>query len=195
MDSKLQELTEKLRVEGVEKGKSEASEIINKAKAEADEIRNNAKAEAQKIVEEAQTEAAEIDRKTKSELKLFAGQAVNALKSEITDMVCNTIVNESVANATADPKFMQGIMAKLAEAWVDGNAVIETSDAKALEEYFVANAKALLDKGLVIKEVKGLKTNFTIAPENGGYKINCGDEEFKAYFKEFIRAKLLDLLF
>jgi V/A-type H+-transporting ATPase subunit E len=53
----------------------------------------------------------------------------------------------------------------------------------------------LLDKGVKIVEVKNIKTDFSIVPEKGGYKLNFGEKEFVAYFKEFLRPQLIDILF
>lgn len=196
MNTKLQELTDKLRTEGVEKGKNEAADIIAKAKADAENIIANANKTAATIIEQANEEAKDIDKKTKSELRLFANQSVSALKTEVTNIISDKIVRDSVSNVVSDTQFMHSIIAKIAESWSrEGGANIDTNDANALESYFIANAKALLDNGITINEIKGKKTQFTITPKNGGYKINCGEEEFIAYFKEFIRAKLLDMLF
>jgi V/A-type H+-transporting ATPase subunit E len=91
---------------------------------------------------------------------------------------------------------MQGLIAKMAEAMAkDGNVRVETKDAESLRKYFAANAKALLDKGVTIEEVKGLKTNFQIVNEKGGYKLAFGDAEFEAFFKSFLRPQLIELLF
>ena len=72
---------------------------------------------------------------------------------------------------------------------------ISTKDAEELKKYFAANAKALLDKGVKIEEVKDIKTDFAIAPEKGGYKLTFGDKEFVEYFKNFLRDQLIELLF
>ena len=71
----------------------------------------------------------------------------------------------------------------------------DTIIAEALKAYFAANAKGLLEKGVKINEVKGIKTDFAIVPEKGGYKLNFGEKEFVEYFKEFLRPQLIDLLF
>ena len=196
MNTKLQELTEKIYAEGVEKGKSQAAEIVAEAQAKADKIIAEARTEAEKIVADAETKAAELDKNTRSELRLFAQQAVNALKTEVTDLVTDRLANESIKAANPDGKFMQQMILKMCEKWAaEGRVVIETKDAKALTDYFNANAKALLAKGVEIKETKGIKTDFTIAPEKGGYKISFGDAEFVEYFKEFLRPQLVEMLF
>lgn len=193
---KLEEITSKIYAEGVEKGNQEAQAIIAKAQEEAKAIVEKAKLEALDQLQKAEQKAKELDEHTRSELKMFAEQSVNALKTQITDLVNGHVVDANIKAATADAKFMQGIIVKLAEAMAkDGNVVIDAKDAKALKEYFAANAKGLLDKGVTINEVKGIKTDFQLKPEKGGYKLAFGEAEFVAYFKEFLRPQLIELLF
>ena len=196
MNNKLQELTEKIYLEGVEKGKVEAAQLIADAEHEAKAIIAKAQAEADKIKAEAAKNASELDKNTKSELKLFAEQSVNAIKTEITNLLSDKIASDAVKAATSDKAFMQKTITALVEQWAkEGKVTIEAKDAKALTDYFMANAKELLNKGVSINEVKGLKTDFAIAPAQGGYKITFGNDEFIAYFKEFLRPKLVELLF
>jgi len=196
MNTKLQELTDKIYLEGVEKGNEEAKAIVEQAKAQADEMKAKAQAEAEKVLSDAKAKAAELAKNTQSELKLFAQQSVNALKTEITDLICGSIVTASVKAATADKSFMQKTILGLVQEWGKNQSItIETSDAKALTDYFVANAKELLNKGVKITEANGVKADFAIIPEKEGYKITFGDAEFIAYFKEFLRPKLVEMLF
>ena len=196
MTTTLQELTDKLLQEGVEKGKQQADSIVAHANHEAEEIVENAKKQAAEIISKAQKQAQDLDKNTRSELRLFAEQSVNALKTEVTNLLTDKIASDSVRAATADSAFMQKIIAELVEQLAQkGQVVVETADAEALKKYFAANAKSLLDKSVEIHQVKGVKTRFTIAPKEGGYKLTFGDEEFIAYFKEFLRPQLIELLF
>jgi len=91
---------------------------------------------------------------------------------------------------------MQKTILGLVQEWgKNQNITIEAKDAKSLTDYFAANAKDLLNKGVKITEANGVKADFTIIPEKAGYKITFGDEEFIAYFKEFLRPKLVEMLF
>jgi V/A-type H+-transporting ATPase subunit E len=192
----LSELTDKIYAEGVEKGNAEAQAIVEKANAQASSIVAEAEKKAAALVAEAQNKAAEMDKKTRAELKLYAEQSVNAVKTEIVNLLADKITSDSVKAATADAKFMQGLIAKLAEQMAkNGEVLIEAKDAEALKKYFAANAKGLLDKGVKISEVKGIKTDFTIQPAKGGYKLAFGDAEFIAYFKEMLRPQLVEELF
>jgi len=196
MNTKLQELTDKIYLEGVEKGNNEAKVIIENAEKKATEIIAKAQVEAEKLIADAQAKSDEIKKNTQSELKLFAQQSLNALKTEITNLLCEKIASDSVKAATADKTFMQKTILILAQEWAKNQSIsIEAKDAKALTEYFTANAKDLLNKGVKITEANGIKSDFSITPEKDGYKITFGDDELVAYFKEFLRPKLVEMLF
>ncbi|MBQ3913793.1 MAG: hypothetical protein II692_00260 [Paludibacteraceae bacterium] len=192
----LQELTDKIYAEGVEKGKAEAAALVAKAQEEAAAIVAAAEKEAAAKIAAAEAKAAELDKNTRAELKLYAEQSVNAIKTEVTNLITNKIVSDSVKAATADKAFMQKLIANLAaELAKGGDVIIEAKDAEELKKYVAANAKGLLDKGVKIAEVKGLKTDFAIVPEKGGYKLTFGDNEFVEYFKEYLRPQIQELLF
>ena len=192
----LSELTNKIYAEGVEKGNAEAAQIVAKAQQEAAQIVAKAEKEAAEKLAAAEAKLAELDKNARAELKLFAEQSVSALKTEVTNLLTEQVASDSVKAATADGKFMQGVIAKLAEQMAkDGNVTIETADAEALKKYFAANTKGLLEKGVKISEVKGIKTDFAIVAEKGGYKLAFGEKEFVEYFKEFLHPQLVELLF
>ena len=80
MDTKIQELTDKIYKEGVEKGNEEASRIIAEAVEKQNSILNNAQAEAQQIIAAAEKQASELKKNTEAELKLFATHFLEFLK-------------------------------------------------------------------------------------------------------------------
>lgn len=196
MENKIQELTDRIYREGVEKGNEEARKLVLEAQTEAKKIVDEAHKEAEQILANARKSADELSENTKSELKLFAGQAVNALKSEITSVVSGSIVDTDVKAFAANKDYLNAFIVALAEKWsVDEPIVISTADAEGLKKYFASKAKALLDKGVRIGQVNGIKTLFTVSPASGAYKVNFGEEEFMNYFKEFLRPQLVEMLF
>lgn len=197
MENKIQELTDKLFQEGVEKGNIEAQKIVDKAKTEADGIIQDAKNEAATILVEAQKKSNELLENVKSELKLYASQSLNALKSEITNIITDNVVKESVKDLVSDKEFLNNFILKIASKWCENEPiVISTDDAQQLTTYFSKKTKDLLDSGKVkIEQVNGIKTLFSISPKDGSYRIDFGEEEFDNYFKEFLRPQLVKLLF
>ncbi len=193
---KIQELTEKIFREGVEKGQQEAERIVAEARVQAEKIVAEAREQAQNIESAAKKKAAELDTNTKNELKLYTGQALNALKSEVANVLTDKVVGDDVARLAEDKEFLGKFAVALAEKWTgDGPAVISTADAEGLKAYFMKHAKALLDKGVKIEKVNGVDTLFTIQPEDGSYKVQFGKEEFESYFKAFLRPQLVEMLF
>ena len=196
MENKIQELTDKIYREGVEKGNEEAQKLIQKAQEEAASIIASAKNEAESILAAAKKSADELSENTKSELKLYTGQAVNALKSEVTNLLTDKIVNTDVKAFTENKDFLNKFIVSLAQKWsATEPLVISTNDAEGLKAFFTAQAKDLLEKGVKIEQVNGLKTLFSVSPADGSYKVNFGEEEFINYLKDFLRPQIVDLLF
>ena len=196
MESKIQELTDKLFREGVEKGNEEAQRIVEKANGEAAGIVKNAQKEAEEIVAAAEKKAAELLNNTKKELGLYAGQTVNALKSEVANCLTDNVVSDAVKGLVDDKDFLCKFAVALAEKWAaDETVVISSAEAETLKSYFASKAKGLLDKGVKIEQVNGQKALFTIAPADGSYKVNFGTEEFEKFFKSFLRPQLVEMLF
>jgi len=196
MESKIQELTEKLYLEGVEKGEKEAERLIGEAQIRRKALIEEAQEEAKEIVNKAQKQAAELKKNTESELKIYAAQALAALKSEVANQLTDRIVLAGMKPAFEQPDFMQQTILKLVSEWLKNEKVtISTENAATLKAYFEAHAKEILNQGLTIEQVNGKKHSFTIAPANGAYKINFGEEEFIEYFKEFLRPHLINMLF
>lgn len=196
MENKIQELADKIYHDGVEKGNIEADKIVRQAQEEASSIIENAHKVADSIVNAARKEADKLSENAKSDLHLYAEQAVNALKSEVATLLTDKIVRLDVKKLFSDENFLHSLILAMAKNWLENEpVVISTQDAEKLNAYFLSEAKDLLDKGLKIEQVNGLKTSFSIAPADGSYKINFGEEEFVDYLKSFLRPRLLEVLF
>jgi len=193
---KIQEITSKLYSEGVEKGKKEAEMIIAEAKATRDQIVAEAKKEAEQILASARKETEEWKRNTESELKLFASQALEALKSEITNLVTGKLSETNVKIAVEDKRFMQQLITELVQNWSKNETLtIGVERSEELKQYIAGKAKELLEKGVKIESVNGLKTGFILSPEDGTYRVKFGEEEFIEYFRQFLRPQIQRLLF
>ena len=196
MENRLQSLTEKLLNEGVEKGKKEAAEIVESANNEKSKIINDAKAEATAILQKAQKEAAELKKSAEAEIKLTGNQVVDALKQEVVKLVSEKLVVENVKVAVTDKKFLQELIIDLAKEWKEGNPVIEIpAKEKEIYEYLSKNLKSLFNTTITIKEVNGIKAGLIIKPEDESYKLSFTEDEFVNFFKEFLRPKIVELLY
>lgn len=193
---KIQELTSKLYEEGVKKGNAEAEKIIADAEKKEKQILDDAHSKAQEIINTAKKKSTEVNNNAESELKLYASQALEGLKTEVTNIITEKLATSSVKAVIEDKVFMQKLITNLMQNWTEKQTMVVSVENKdELENYILANAKSLLDNKLKIESVNGIKTGFEIAPEDGTYKVKFGEEEFIEYFKEFLRPQIQKLLF
>lgn len=193
---KIQELTSKLYEEGVKKGNAEAEKIVAEAEKKEKQILDDANQKAQQIIDAAKKKSKETKDNTESELKLYASQALEGLKSEITNVVTEKVATSSVKNAIEDKDFMQQLITNLMQNWAEKQKmVVSVENKEELEDYIKSNAKSLLDDKLKIQSVNNIQTGFVIEPEDGTYKVKFGEDEFVEYFKEFLRPQIQKLLF
>ena len=196
MNTKIQELTDIIYNEGVAKGQAQADQILAQANEQAQKIVADARKEADALLAAARKESADNAENVQKELKLYAAQAVEALKSQIATVVTDKIVADSVKGFASDQKVFNEFILKIAQEWGKNQQIeIKTVDAEALTKYFTANAKALLDKGVKITQVNGQATEFSIQPADGSYKVNFGTEEFENWFMSILRPQLVETLF
>lgn len=196
MNTKIQELTDIIYNEGVAKGKAQADQILSEAQEQAQKIIADARKQADALLSAAKKESADNADNVQKELKLYATQAVEALKSEIATVVTDKIVQDAVKGFTADQKAFNEFMLRIAQEWGKNQQIeIKAQDADALTKYFTANAKALLDNGVKITQVNGQAAQFAIQPADGSYKVNFGTEEFENWFKSMLRPQLAQTLF
>lgn len=202
MEKKLQELTEKIYSEGVEKAKSEADSILKDAQKKADSIIAKANEERDQIIETAKKKSDEIIRNGQSEMKLASNQAVSEVKQKLTDIVTAKAVSESVSPAVSDKEFIKKIIETAVKNFfsegsggMDLELTLPEAENKDLAEYFKAKAKSLIDGGLNIVTDSEMESGFKIGPADGSYKLSFTESDFINFFKNYMRPKTTELLF
>ena len=193
---KIQELTSKIYEEGIIKGNREADRIREDAQHYYDDKVKEAKQKAEQILKKAEEQAAELTKNTQSELQLFANQSIDALKTEIVNLLADKISASSIEKAFETKDFMHKLLLSFVQQIAKEEQVtVETEAASDFEKYVEDNAKELLNNSLIIKEVKGISAQFIIEPKDGSYKIHFGEDEFLNYFKAFLRPRLVEMFF
>lgn len=200
MQTKLQELTDKIYQEGVQKAQNEAEELLTRAKNEAAEIVAKAHVDAQKILEESERKAKENARNVESELKLSAGQAMSALKQSIAQLITMKVVNPGVNAIFSDTKFLSELLLKIVEGFVqkgdfDLKVLLSPKDLLQLDGFIRNSFSTELNQGLVVEADAKVKGGFKIGPKDGSYLISFTEEDFKNFFRTYVRAKSSELLF
>lgn len=202
MQTKLQELTEKIYREGVNKANEEAEKILSEARSEAAGIIAEAEKRAEAIIGTARAEEAELRKNSLNELQLSARQAMSDLKQRIAEMIEAETISPETGAAFKDTNFIAEIMKSIIANWkpasgepVDLEVLLPEEKQKELEEWFAGQAGNLLQKGVKVETTGKVKSGFLIGPAEGGYRISFTDEDFDSFFLTYLRPKLIEMLF
>jgi len=202
MDNKLQEITEKIYLEGVSKGNEQAQKIISGAKTEAEKIIIKAEEDAGEIIARAEKKAEEIKKNTASELKLSFRQAMSLLRQDIEKTITLKLVDKPVSDVFSDKQFIAELIEKIAEKWSpaggdSGELVIHLSEESAgeIEKYLGGKVRKILGEKISLHPVKSMENGFEIHPSGEEYKISVTESDLTSYLKELLRPKLVELLF
>jgi len=200
MDSKIQQLTETIYNEGVEKAREEADAILKEAKEKAEQIEKDAQKKADKIVEDANGKSEELKKQVDSEIKMTLNQAVSAMKQEITSLITMQVIQPSVKELFSNSDYLKKLISDVVKGWMekedfDLNVILPESEREDLEKFFKNNLADELNKGLEVSFTKNLKSGFKIGPSDGSYVISFTDEDFTNFLKSYLRPKTSQLLF
>ncbi|MCD4834605.1 MAG: hypothetical protein K8R31_12465 [Bacteroidales bacterium] len=202
MENKLQELTQKLYNEGVEKANEEADKILAEAKSEADKLKQIAEKDAQKIIADAEQKSVEIKKNIDAELNLAAKQTIRTVKQKITDMIVSKVINEPVKKAFDDEKFVKEIIETVVKNWnpqknetIDLSVLLPADLEKEFAKFFTAKSGKELNANLELSFSDTIKGGFKVGPADGSYKISFSEEDFENFFKSYLRPKTIEILY
>ncbi len=202
MENKLQELTDKIYSNGIEKARQEAEIILENARKEAAEMIRNAKAEAGIIKENAEKESAELKLKTESELKLSSKQVISTIKSQVTSLLTNNLLAGDIEKALDEPAFLKSVIELMVQKWqpddagsIDLQVILPENKKEAFEQVIKSKINQLLSKGLTVDFDSQFKSGFKITPADKSYIINFTAEDFDNFFKSYLRDKTAGLLY
>lgn len=202
MQTKLQELTEKIYQEGINKANEEAETILANAKKEAQETISRANREADDILARTEKEAEELKKNTLNELQLSARQAISDLKQRLVGLIETKIIKPETSAVFKDSGFVAEVIKTIVKNWNPNSGdpihlklILPARQQKELEDYFKAKASDLLSKNLEISFSDKLKGGFKIGPKDGGFLVSFSDDDFENFFQAYLRPKLIELLF
>lgn len=199
-NTKLQQLTDKLYQEGLEKGRAEADNLVAAAKNEAQKIVAEAEARAAKIIAEAEDKAADVEKNAMTEISLAGKQAVAKIKAEIESLIVAKATTAGVKSANLDAAFIKDMLLAVAKNWNNGakvelTALLPEAKKAELDKSFEAVAKSLLAEGVELGFAADVKSGFKVGEKQGGYYISFSDEAFEALLSGYLREKVAKLLF
>ncbi|MFZ5429116.1 MAG: V-type ATP synthase subunit E [Bacteroidota bacterium] len=200
MDSKIQQLTEAIYNEGVQKARQEADAILKEANEKAARIEQDARKAADNLLNEARAKSDELKRHVDSEIKMTVNQAVSSVRQEITTLVSMNVIQPPVREIFSDKEYIQKLVLEVVKGWLskesfDLSVILPESGREQMETFFRNNLATELNKGLEVSFSQHVKSGFRIGPADGSYLISFTDEDFTNFLKAYLRPKTSQLLF
>jgi len=202
MQTKLQELTEKIYQEGVEKAQVEADKILKEANLQAGEIIARAKKEAETLLSEADKESNTIRKNSINELQLAGRQLVSDIKMKVVELVEYQSLAPQTKAAFNDKEFVKDLVVTTLKNWnpksadaVDLEILLPAVKQKEFESYIKEQVASVFGKGVEISWSERMGSGFKVGPKDGGYMISFTGDDFENFFQTYLRPRLVELLF
>lgn len=202
MENRLQDLTEKIYEEGIEKGRKKADELVAQAEEKGQNIVSDAKNTAEAIISSAKKSAAEFKERVEAEVRLAGRQAMRTFKKEIEDIIVAEALDKNLRTSMNNLENIEDFVREVIKNWHPEKTespslevLLPEKRREELEKWFKSEIGKGLKKGITINFHKKIKGGFQIESKKGGYRINLTDEDFLEFFKEYLKPRARELLF
>ncbi|MCH7656769.1 MAG: hypothetical protein IIB05_00395 [Bacteroidetes bacterium] len=202
MISKIQELTEKIYQEGVDKAQNQANILLKEAEEKAAGLINDAQQKADNIILEAERKSKEIFHGLKEELQSISKQVIAITKQKITDSIVID-ASQTISKRLLDDKdFFKSLILELVRKWDMGNGsiddlslVLSEEQLEKLDGIFKSGALQILQNKKQILFDPSIKNGFQIISNSEGFKVSFSDEDLENFFKKFMKPRIQEYLF
>ncbi len=196
MENKLEKLTERLRSEGLEKGRAEGEKIVNDARTEAEKMIAGAEKKAEEIIAQAEKKAEELTKNTQNDVRMASLQTISALRSQIEGMVTAKIAAEKISEVWRNGEFLKMAIIEALKSWAP---TTDTPVVVSLPEGVVKDIEGAIagefQSGVEVVFDGRTKVPFRIEPKEGGYYVDFTENDFQELVQQALRPKVSAFLF
>ena len=202
MTSKIQELTEKIYKEGVDKAQNQADVLLKEAEEKAAGLINDAQQKADNIILEAERKSQEIFRGIKEELQSISSQVLATTKEKITESIVTDASQKISNNLIEDRDFLKSLVLELVQKWNmengpidDLSLILSEEQLGRLDEIFKTGALQIMKSKKQILFDPSIKNGFQIISNTEGFKVSFTEEDLENFFKIFMKPRIQEYLF
>lgn len=201
MNDKLNQLTEKLYQEGVDKGKQEADRLIFEAQKEADGIILEAKQQAEMLLKQSEKQSLDMQNNMQTELKITSRQMLATTRQRVEEVIAMQVFKPLMKSALEKEAFVKELIVKALEMFAKGESTADLNlllpeDYKSKFEDFLKNiVSEQMSANIEVVYESNLKSGFKIENKGEAYALSFTDEDFYALFSYYAKPKLRELLF
>lgn len=203
VDTKLQELIETLKRQGVESGEEASRRIIEDANTQAREIVSSAESEAKAIIARANEQAEKLRKQLRSSLETAASQFLTSLKRTIEENFLTLPLKKKVGEDLTDTTFLKELMTICVREYMknSGHADLTVLVSKEQQQKLSGFALELMEKPYSHKtgerltlrlEGEGSAFGFMLGKSQGNVTLDFTDQAFLELFLRYLSPRFHD---
>ena len=198
MDVQLQELSDKIKKDGVASAETAAAEIIAEAEKKAAALVEEAHAKAADIIKSAKAETERLEKASIDAVSQAGRNLLISFRDGINAQLAAFIKTETEKAYSAELlKSLVPETVKLLASNPDAqnlSVLLNEKDLKALEQNFHAALKQHISGGIEIKADKNLSAGFRIGTENGAAYYDFSAEAVAQMFASYLNPRTAQIL-
>ena len=195
MSQQVQELIDKIKIEGVQAADKKAKEIESNAQAAAQKMIADAEAKAKHIISDARVQAEKTKESTEMALKQSARDTLLALRKKIEGVLQKVVAKE--IKDSLSPEQLAGILKEVIKGAAVDNAVevvLNPADCDKIKKGFMAKLQKEIKQPITFRSNDGITSGFTISFDEGKSCFDFSDASLIAYLSSYLNEQVAGLL-
>ena len=199
MSQQVQELIDKIKIEGIQVAEEKAKDIERRAKEQTQKIIQDAQREAEHLLLSAKEEVKRTKESAHTALQQSARDMMLTLRKEIENILQGIIRRKAKETLTTDTlKHILGTIIKdsLQEGLIAPGVVVSLSqrDWDVLREGFLTELQKQLKQPVKFSSAQDIDTGFMISFDEGKSNFDFTDEGLAGYLGSFLNSHVRDIL-
>lgn len=193
MANNVQDLINKIKLEGFNEAEKNAKAIKEQAQAQAQEIIDQAKARADKILAEAKESIEKFDQASKAGLEQAARNVLLTLKQDIQDLLKKVIAKE-IQQAVSGEKLVELVSVVARNVATSAQIALNQEDFQMLKAECLSRLEKEIKTGVIFVSRRDRSKGLTISFDEQKSCFDLTEEALVEYFASFVNEELASII-
>jgi len=199
MTQQVQDLIDKIKMEGIGAAEKVANNIKQKAQDQSNKIIEDAKSQAQKIIDDVNQKAKKVQESTYMSLQQASRDTLLSLRKEIENqlqLIIKKEVKESLKVEQLGRVLEAIIKETVSKGVVEGDIVIDVNkdDLDKLKKTAHSKLQKQLKQKIILQSSGDIGNGFTISFDSGKSSFDFTDQSLAQFLSTFLNTQVSDLM-
>ncbi len=198
MDIQLQELIDKIKVDGVASAENEAKRIIEEAETRAQSIISDAQKKAEAFLQNARAENKRMEKSSIDAISQAARNVLISFRDSVLAQVSAIIKNNTSSALSSEvlKTLIPDLIKKMVESQEASSlsVLLSPKDLEAVQSSLASSLKAEIAKGLVLTSSDSISDGFRIGIKDGKAYYDFSPESVASQFSSYLNPNITKIL-